>query len=311
MANWVDEMPAAGSYELPNLVESTPKPKSAKSRIDWARQRAAEALAAADKRAAETPCQMFLPGFDLGAMPNHINRSSMYAPIARGRRQYHRQQPLFTLGRVTMNYTGEQLDEADADLTMALIFAARDQPIGTPVTTNLAALLRSMGRNTGKHDYDWLYRRMKALTEATLFIEARKPDGSAKYRIGHAEVFHIVQQFHYDPDAKNYTYTLDSRWVALFGNREYALLDWAKRLQIGRGQDMAKALQRLIATSSDQVQRYGLDLLKRKFEYRGRLRDFKASIERATRELERLCIVASGRIERSTKHKEQLAIWLW
>jgi hypothetical protein len=35
-------------------------------------------------------------------------------------------------------------------------------------------------------------------------------------------------------------------------------------MQIGRGQDMAKALQRLVATSADSVQRYGLDWLKRK-----------------------------------------------
>ena len=51
---------------------------------------------------------------------------------------------------------------------------------------------------------------------------------------------------------------------------------------------MAKALQRLVATSADPIQRYALDRLKDKMQYAGRLRDFKVALEKATRELERL-----------------------
>lgn len=38
-----------------------------------------------------TPARVFLPGFALGAMPNHLNRSSLFAPIACGRREFHHQ----------------------------------------------------------------------------------------------------------------------------------------------------------------------------------------------------------------------------
>ena len=96
----------------------------------------------------------------------------------------------------------------------------------------------------------------------------------------------------------------------MFGNREYSLIDWDKRMQIGAGQDMAKALQRLLATSSDPVQRFGLEVLKDKMQYGGRMRDFRDSLARACAELERLEIISAHKIEESTKGKPQLALWL-
>jgi len=87
-----------------------------------------------------------------------------------------------------------------------------------------------------------------------------------------------------------------------------AQVDWTKRLQFGIRQDMAKVLQRLVATSNEQIQRYAIDWLKDKLEYTGRMRDFLNAVERATRELERLEIIAGSRVELSTKGKIQ-AVW--
>jgi hypothetical protein len=210
-----------------------------------------------------------------------------------------------------LEFWGEQLDEADADIVLQLMFETRQTALGQPVTINRAAFLRAMGRSTGKHDYEWLHRRMKALTAATLIIETKKPDGSTKYRvggIGNTKTFHILADFDYDEDIEAYTYTLDPRWRILFGNREFALIDWHKRLLIGRGQDMAKALQRLVATSADPVQRYPLDWLKDKMQYASPMRKFKEALTNAMRELERLEIIAGGRIGTSTKGNAQ-AIW--
>lgn len=289
-----------GTFEAPPLSETA---------TTSTRPTPAASQAAANDN---TGPRLFIAGLDdvLRAMPNQVARSSLFAPVARGRRQYHRETPLVTRADAVMTYTGEQLDEADADLCLQLIFEARAHPLGQPVKLNRAALLRAMGRDTGKQQYDWLHRRMKALTAATLFIEAKRPDGSMKYRIGTTKAFHILADFDYDEATETYSYKLDPRWQTMFGNREYALLDWNKRLQIGRGQDMAKALQRLVATSSDPEQRYSLDWLKNKMQYTGRPRDFRAALIRAARELERLEIIAASEIETSTKGREQLNIRL-
>ena len=151
---------------------------------------------------------------------------------------------------------------------------------------------------------------MKRLREGTLFLEAKKPDGSTRYSIGKLESFSVLKDLNYDDKSETYAYALDPRWVVMFGNREYSLPDWDKRMQIGRGQDMAKTLQRLLATSADPVQRYALDGLKAQMEYASPMRKFREALASACKELERLEIVAAWRIEDSTKGKEQLALWL-
>lgn len=290
--------------------DNAPRRKTMDELLEMTRQRGTAGSEATEQKAAETPRQMFLPGFDIGAFPNHLNRSSFIAPIARGVRKFHRQAEMVTRRDCVLEYTGEQLDEADGDLIMALIAFAQPFPIGEPVPLHRAELLRKIKRSNGKTQYEWLQRRIKALTEATLFLEAKKPDGSTRYSIGKTVSFRIIAGFSYDDEAETYSYSLDPRWVQMFGNREYSLIDWDKRMQIGRGQDMAKTLQRLVATSADPVQWYELDRLKEKMQYTGRLRDFREALARAVQELERLEIVAKGNIEDSTKGKPQLVLWL-
>lgn len=278
--------------------------------LERTKQRTAASSEVAEQKAADKPRQMFLPGFDIGAFPNHLNRSSFIAPIARGRRKRHQQTEMVTRRDCVLEYTGEQLDEADGDLIMALIAYAQPFPLGTPVPLNLAELLRKLNRGSGKSQYDWLYKGMKRLREGVLFLEARKPDGSARYTVGKMQSFNVLKDLDYDGESETYSYTLDPRWVVMFGNREYSLLDWGKRMQIGRGQDMAKTLQRLVATSSDPVQRYALEWLKAKMEYASPMRKFRESLAAACTELELLEIITAHKIEESTKGKPQLALWL-
>lgn len=131
---------------------------------------------------------------------------------------------------------------------------------------------------------------------------------AAKSTPERAEGMHLINRFHLDSDTNEYLLTVDERMVALFSNREFALVDWEKRLKIEHQTDMAKWLQRLVATSSDAVQRYALDDLRERMQYGGRCRDFKAALLRALQELERLEIIAGPRIEPSCRKKLQ-AIW--
>lgn len=263
-----------------------------------------------EKRQAETPQQLFLPGFDIGAFPNRLNRSSLIAPIARGPRKFHRQAVMVTRGSCVLEYTGEQLDEADGDLIMALIAFAQPSLFGTPVMLNRKQLIRAIkSGGIGSSQYKWLHRSMKRLREATLFLEARKKDGSLHYAVGRMVSFNILRDVSFNGDGETYTYTLDPRWVLMFGNREYSLIDWDKRMQIRRGLDMAKTLQRLLATSADSVQRFALDDLKVQMEYTSPLRKFHEALAAACKEMERLEIISAWRIEESTRGKPQLVMW--
>lgn len=291
--------------------DNAPRRKTPDEVLKALKDRAEAGRQAAEQKAAETPKQMFLPGFDIGAMPNHLNRSSLIAPIARGKRKTHSQTVMVTRSDCVLEYSGQQLDEADGDLIMALIAFARPYALGTSVPLNRKELLRKIKPGgIGRTQYEWLHSAIKRLREGVIFLEARKPDGSTRYKIGHMHSFSIVKELDYNEETEVYTYMMDPRWMQLFGNREYGLIDFEKRLQIGRNQDMAKTLQRLVATSSDPVQRYALDWLKAKMDYSSPMRKFKEALTAAADELTRLEIIAKGCIEDSTKGKPQLVLWL-
>jgi len=280
--------------------------------LEMTRQRAAAAASAAEQKAAETHKQLFLPGMDefMRAMPNHIARSSLFAPVARGRRKLHDGTLLVSRDDAEIRFSGKQLDEAQADVWMQCMKEAQRQPLGKPVVVNRAAFLRAIGRAPSGQNYGWLHRTMQDLTLAMIVIEIKK-NGKTKLSIGKTRALHLIAGFDYDEASEEYTLTIDPRWHAMYANREFALIDWDKRLQIGRNQDMAKALQRLVATSSDPVQRYALEWLKGKMEYTSPMRKFKEALMAACTELERLEIIAAHKIENSTRGKLQLTLWLF
>lgn len=256
------------------------------------------------------PQQLFLPGLKdfMRAMPNHIARSSLFAPVARGRKRIHKGIVLVSRGDAVIKFWGEQLDETQADVWMQSIQEACRRPLGEPVIIKRAAFLRSMGRQNGKTEYEWLHRSMEALTFAMLVIEVTK-DGNTKLSIGKSRALHMIEGFEFDDEADAYTLRIDPRWRDMFANREFALIDWNKRLLFGIHQDMAKALQRLIATSDETIQRNALDWLKSKLEYTGRQRDFIDALTRSMLELERVGIITGGKIETSKKGRLQ-AVWV-
>lgn len=257
--------------------------------------------------------QMFLPGMDehMRAMPNYLGRAPLFAPIAPGRKKIHDGSVVYKTDNVTLKGWGKQLSEDLADIWMHAIYLASKVPSGSPIVINRAEFLRGLGRNESGASYNWLRRGVISLSTYTIAIEAQNKDGKPKYSIGalpSSRVMQMLGGFDYADETEEYRLVVDPRWRQIFGNREYSLIDWPKRLQIGRGQDLAKSLQRLVATSADSIQRYNLAFLTERAQYSGRMRDFKYALDRAMRELERVEIIASGHIGKSTKDIPQ-AIW--
>lgn len=233
-------------------------------------------------------------------MPNHIARSSIFAPVALGKKKMHKSTLMVSRSDAKIWFWGEQLDEAQADVWMQLMHMAGKKPLGDPVTITRAELLRAMGRHTGRTQYNWLKQSIEALTVAMLKIEV-SVNGKIKQNIGHTRALHFIDSFDYDDEVGSYIFRIDPRWVDMHNTSEYALIDWGKRMSISRGQQMAKTLQRLVATSSDSIQRHQIEWLKLKLKYEGRMGDFQKALTRAMNELERVGIVSNSKIELSTK----------
>lgn len=254
----------------------------------------------------EPSTQFYLPGrFDpRRTMPNHLARSSLFAPIARGTEARHRDSPIVTRSDAAMIHTGIQHDEPSCDILMELIHQAKAYPLGEPVPICRAHILRSTNRGTSKSEYSWLDRTINAFCAGELVIETTS-DGKPKMQVGTKRPLRLLDAFEYDEARKTYIIRLDPRWRHLYANNEFAFIDWSKRMQIRRGQDMAKALQRLVATSDDSNQYFRLEWLKDKMQYRSPIRKFKVSLISAMKELERVEVITAGRIGVSSRGIEQ------
>lgn len=254
----------------------------------------------------------------LRSIPNHIARSSLFAPIARKtHRKNHRGTVLASRQDASIRYWGDQLSEDQADVWLQALYLASKAPLGQPVKINRAQFLRDIGRHTGPPQYAWLKQTMHDLTFGMLVVEVRTKGKPRKIvgeqpggKGGKSRTLHLISGYEADDDTGDYLLTIDPRWVDIYGNREYALIDWPKRLQIGQNQDLAKALQRLVATTNQSVQRYSLDELKGKMEYHSPDSKFRISLAKACAELSRLNIIHSAVIEPGRKGPLMLVIYM-
>jgi len=208
-----------------------------------------------------------------------------------------------------IKFMGKQLDESQADVWMQAMYEAAKYPLGELVIINRAAFLKAIGRAPSGQNYKWLFRAMEDLSFAMLIIDIYK-QGKYRLSIGQTHALHMINGFIHDEKRGLYALNIDIRWRFLYENKEFSLIDWNKRLQFGQHQNMAKALQRLIATSSNQVQRYSLEWLKAKMEYNSPIRKFRETLESACKELKRLGILVKARIENNRQEKELLILWL-
>ncbi|MGY0343539.1 plasmid replication initiator TrfA [Xylella fastidiosa] len=240
------------------------------------------------------------------AIPNHLARSSLFAPIAKGRRKQHDRTEIASRSDVKIFFTGKQLDMADCDVFMQGLAEAHRAALGERVFIKRGTFLKSIGRMDGRKDYAWLHESFRRLFLGALEIEAKN------YTIGRtpkSSGLHLVAGFDYDPEQEAYYLVFDPRILALFSNREFALIDWTKRRHIERRVDMAKWLQNYIATHEAGIHRIGVKYLKVWMDYSSPLNKFLTALTEALSELERLGIITGTKIEQSTRREKQAA-WM-
>lgn len=240
------------------------------------------------------------------AIPNHLARSSLFAPIAPGKRKQHDRAEIASREDVQILFTGKQLDMADCDVFMQALYEAHRAPLGERVVIKRGTFLKAIGRSNGKSDYEWLHEAFRRLFLGAIEIEAKR------YKIGgspKSSGLHLVDSFDYDPDSESYFIKFDPRILALFHNKEYALIDWDKRMQLHKRVDMAKWIQNYLASHEPGAHRIGLHYLKAWMVYSSPMRKFREALEEALQELERLEIIAGARLEQSSK-KEIQAFWV-
>lgn len=179
--------------------------------------------------------QRNLPLFPLleSAMPNHLARSSLFAPIKSGTRQIHEKALMASRVDASIYYSGHQLDMADNDVFLQALRVAQGERLGDTIYFNRAQFLREIGRTTGKSQYEWLQESFYRLTSGTVLIHTKR----------YKAALHLIDGYALDEETGEYWLRMNPEIIKLFGHMEYGLVDMNTRLRIGRKQDMAKWLQ--------------------------------------------------------------------
>jgi hypothetical protein len=230
------------------------------------------------------------------AMPNHLARSSLFAPIRQGRRKLHERTKLATRSDCTIYYTGKQLDQADADVFLQSLayLAPPDIKVANPLFISRSAFLKELDRATGNKNYIWLDESFERLTTSNIIVE------TTRYKA----VFHLIDAYVKDEETKSYWISIHPEIIKLFKFQEFSFINLHKRKLINKTNQLAKWLQGYIATHKNgEIHTIKVEYLhKWATNGEGRLRDFRErALPHALQELESLGIVVSWKIRKDDR----------
>ncbi|MDO9106442.1 MAG: plasmid replication initiator TrfA [Methylovulum sp.] len=102
--------------------------------------------------------------------PNACLRSALFAGIQGNERiAYKKRTLLASVDGIDIRYLGVQLNQSDLDVWLHIVHLSRQQLPGFSVTFSAYALLKALGKGTGKSQHEWLKEAMARLGGA--FVE--------------------------------------------------------------------------------------------------------------------------------------------
>src|SRR5271170_1123622 len=257
-------------------------------------QQASEARAAKEGAEPRPPAKIVqfpLPfPDDTPPVSNVIARSALFAAIkSKDRRKMHKEIVASQEG-IEISFTGEQLNQDDHDNFMQLVKLASGRPLGQTVIVPANAILRTLGRSTGKSQHDQLRADMDRLVSGTVTIKANGLD-----YIGHL-VDDALQDTREPVHKRHWAYRLNPRLVTLFAPNRYTLSNWQTRQELSQ-KDLARWLQ-LWLESHAQNFATGVDTIRERCGSRNAsLRDFKRSLKNALDDLRAAGVIHNWAID--------------
>lgn len=154
--------------------------------------------------------------------PNVILRSALFGVVKKGERQYEKGVLKATFTGYTVKYTGEQLDQSDLDVWLECLQRSQNTQLGHIVRFSERDFLRSIERNTGKTDHEWL---------KSVFLRLRANDveiSDGKYTYMGSLIF---EQYR-DEETGDNCLVLNPKIAACFGDAGWTGMNKTFRLQL-------------------------------------------------------------------------------
>jgi len=249
--------------------------------LAWAKERG-EAAAAA-KVSTPTPSPSALVQLPLWpdavrGVPNAILRSALFGAIKRGRRTFIQGEMVASYDNVTILQTGPRLDQSDLDVWEQCMHLARSSGLGTRIQFAAHGFLKTIGRDTGKSQHEWLKNAFRRLAASVVEIK----DGK---RVYFGPMLHHGTR---DDETGHYCIEMNPAIVALYGSDGWSQIEFEQRKALKR-QPLAQWLHGFYSTHAapyplkvETLHRLSGSENKEMKGFRRELREALAKMEAAT-----------------------------
>ena len=167
---------------------------------------------------------IYLPTWreDRRGSPNSFLRSALFAAIQGKDRADFKKAELFSQQGISITYTGEQLNQEDMTVWLALVDLMKKDPLGTECKFTAHEILKYMGLPTGGTQYEQLEMSVCRMTACLVRIETER------YIYGES----LIEGFVIDKNTNQYKVKLSRHLVKLFGDCDWTAIGWEQRKQI-------------------------------------------------------------------------------
>lgn len=165
-------------------------------------------------------------------VPNAILRSALFG-ISTNRKFHKTRTIIASVDGFEIRFKGESFNQTDLDVWEMLLHLARLQPLGDDVRFTAHALLKSLGRGTGKSQHEQLKEQIMRLIAGAVevtWVKERKAFASA-----------LVSSYKRDDIICQYSVTFNKDMLQLYESG-HTLIDWSQRQSLGAN-NLAKWLQ--------------------------------------------------------------------
>ena len=169
--------------------------------------------------------------------PNVMLRGSLFGVVGKGSRKYEEGVLKATVNNLTIKYTGQQLDQVDLDIYLECIRRCAKSPLGEQVRFFAYDFLKSIGRQTGKFEYEWLKRCLVRLLACVVEI------GDGRYFY----TGHLLDDKYRDEKTGEFVISMNPKISAFFSTEMWTGLSLEERHKL-KGKTLAQWLHGFYST---------------------------------------------------------------
>ena len=209
--------------------------------------------------------------------PNICLRSALFGVVKLGQRKYW---PVSNPASIAAQagyrvlYSGEQLNQSDLDVWLAVKFLCMPHPLGAEVRFTAPELFQILGWQDGKRSRESIQRSLRRLADG--YLEAK----DSKRGFGG----HLIDWWAWEENSFHFCVVLSPKMAPLFGNDCYTLVDINQRQQLRK--DLSRWLHSYWSSHDKVCSIKDTTLRELCGSEAGNIRHFRAELRCALQELE-------------------------